>query len=110
MERVLGKVQQDLREDEECWVVSDEGVELRAFETLWRANEWRRTAKIYRSYVQAIGVRYYLKESDEWYCRAAAVRDWQKVEDKGWVESAIQERDERLKRMLSFGLGVATEP
>ncbi len=99
MERVLGKVQQGLRGDEECWVVSDEGVELRAFETLWRANEWRRTTKIYRSYAQAIGVRYYLKESGEWYYRAAALHGWQKVEDEGWVESAIQERDERLKRM-----------
>ena len=108
MERVLGKVQQDLREDEECLVVSDEGVELKVFATLWRANEWKRTTKIYRSYAQEIGVRYYLKESGEWYCRAAAVRDWQKVEDESWVESAIQERDERFKRM--WNLGGSTEP
>ena len=101
MERVLGKVQQEFKgEDEECWVVSDGEIELMAFETLWRANEWRRTTKIYRSFTQTREGGYYMQKSGEWYVRAVTLRGWQKVGDNEWVERAVQESEAQYRRNM----------
>jgi len=95
MEPVMGKITCELREGEEWWLVSDQAIELMSFETLWRAHEWRRTTPLYADYESEVGVRYYMKEEEEWYFRAAGSRGWRKAEDQRWVEGKVKEREEK---------------
>lgn len=103
MEKVLGKVQQDFTEEEaECWVVTDGAVALKAFATLWRAHQWRRTTKIYRGSVAPYGAGYYVRENDAWHVRAATAPEWQKVEDAEGVERAVKASEEQYRHRLQL--------
>jgi hypothetical protein len=95
MEPVMGKITRELREGEEWWIVSDQAVELMSFETLWRAQEWRRTTPIYVHCETETGICYYMEEDKEWYFRTAGSRGWRKAENQQWVEDKVKEMQEK---------------
>jgi hypothetical protein len=97
MEFVMGQIRRELREEEEWWIVWYQAVELMAFETLWRAHEWRRTTPLYAHYEVGAGVRYYMKEAATWYVRTADSRGWHQAEDQSWVERQVKESEERYR-------------
>ncbi len=105
MEPATRKITCELREGEEWWIVWDRAVELMSFETLWMAHEWRRTTPLYAHYETETGVRYYMKEEEEWYFRATDSGGWRKVEDQRWVEGKVKEMEEKqVKNMKALGV------
>ena len=104
MERVIGEITCAVREDQEWWIVSDQGAELRSFETFWRAHEWRRTTPLYVHYETGAGARYYREEDNAWHFRTADSGGWWKAENQKWVEDKVEEMKEKyLKNMRALG-------